>query len=436
MKTTLLLPHSLPRPWILPPRLRSERVAAGEHLLSRPHWGEFRLLEGADSLRPHLAELAEAGWIWRRRKVSVIVPVREDASRLALTLRFLLSQDLSAEDLEILVVENGSQEGLPAFARSHPRVRYFYLAEGNRARARNWGARHAQGEYLAFVDAGTLLPSHALSCFRAELERQPAVSGVQGAHAQDGGMALNLGVNVGTPSPLLDTAACLIRHADFELVAGFDEALDRCEDSDLSYRLIARGAVFASTSTVTVSEDLAPMTAWQALKRQWSVGRNLRRSQWRSSDAPAPEGFLQSIPGPIVFGDRNRGWDPLLRLSQALGSRRERGAGQGYPRSWLTAGLEFRPLPELRFQVRRERLRFAAGWAICFRDGQATFSDYVGKKIWALEAEDSRQFAVQLNASSLVATRARGVGKVVEGDLLLSLREERVFEHSLDRKKR
>lgn len=89
--------------------------------------------------------------------MSVIVPVYNDARRLQLLLDALAKQTWPKEDLEILVVDNGSQEDVqtPVRRMGAPFVALQEPKPGSYA-ARNRALQVAQGRLLAFTDADTI----------------------------------------------------------------------------------------------------------------------------------------------------------------------------------------------------------------------------------------------------------------------------------------
>ena len=90
--------------------------------------------------------------------VSVIVPVRNDASGLATLLPALLAQTYPRERTQVLVIDNGStDDSLQVarwFAQEHPALVHVLVepTPGSYA-ARNTGLRMASGDILAFTDA-------------------------------------------------------------------------------------------------------------------------------------------------------------------------------------------------------------------------------------------------------------------------------------------
>ena len=88
-------------------------------------------------------------------RVSVIVPCRNDAASLPLVLAALERQTYPREQIQILVVDNGSTDGSWEAIRDFSVER---LREPVRSayRARNRGIAAATGEYLLFLDADTV----------------------------------------------------------------------------------------------------------------------------------------------------------------------------------------------------------------------------------------------------------------------------------------
>ena len=108
-------------------------------------------------------------------KVSVVVPIYRVEQYLEQCVNSLLHQTLT--DLEILLVNDASPDRSLEIARrfeSDPRVRVIDKPHGGLGDTRNWGAREATGEYLAFVDSDDWLEEDAF-------ERLAAAADADGA---------------------------------------------------------------------------------------------------------------------------------------------------------------------------------------------------------------------------------------------------------------
>src|ERR1700685_3163018 len=97
-------------------------------------------------------------------QISVVVPFYNNEDLLGDCLQSIAAQTFA--DLEVIMVDDGSSDGSAGIAQdraaSDPRFRLIRVKNGGPGYARNRGIEHARGEYLAFVDADDMLPSHAL----------------------------------------------------------------------------------------------------------------------------------------------------------------------------------------------------------------------------------------------------------------------------------
>ncbi|MDR5657391.1 glycosyltransferase [Halodesulfurarchaeum sp. HSR-GB] len=91
--------------------------------------------------------------------LSVVIPVYNDPEGIRDTLQSLVNQDASADQFEILVVDNDSTDGTPAVIEEFE-SQYPDLVTGleeteiqSSYAARNTGIEHASGELIGFLDA-------------------------------------------------------------------------------------------------------------------------------------------------------------------------------------------------------------------------------------------------------------------------------------------
>lgn len=84
---------------------------------------------------------------------SVVVPTYNRARTLPRAMRAVLSQ--SFQDLELIVIDDGSSDDTPSIVSSmrDPRIRYRRQQNLGRSAARNNGAAVAKGRYLTFLDS-------------------------------------------------------------------------------------------------------------------------------------------------------------------------------------------------------------------------------------------------------------------------------------------
>lgn len=173
---------------------------------------------------------------------TIIVPVFNGESFLGAALESALAQDVG--NVEVIVVDDGSQDGTAGIARSFPRVRYLWQENAGPGAARNAGLAVAQGEFVAFLDADDVIPPDKLSLQIGYLRDHPEVGCVLGKHEwiSDGAGPPDLERDAlydevgGIPLMTLVT-----RRTVLDELGGFDSAFRISEDRDLLIRMRERG---------------------------------------------------------------------------------------------------------------------------------------------------------------------------------------------------
>jgi GT2 family glycosyltransferase len=187
-------------------------------------------------------------------KISVIVPVHNGSATLARCLEAIASSDHPRH--ECIVVDDASTDDTAAIAGRFP-VRVIPLAGGpsGPARARNRGAKEAEGEILFFVDADVVIRPDTLSKVADAFARHSGFAAVFGSYDDSPGAGdftsqyKNLFHHFvhqeGREEAATFWAGCgAIRRDVFLEMGGFDA--DRyprpsIEDIELGYRLRAAG---------------------------------------------------------------------------------------------------------------------------------------------------------------------------------------------------
>ena len=87
-------------------------------------------------------------------RVSAIIPTYNRNKFLKEAVNSILTQ--SHKDLEIIVVDDGSEERSESIEKLDPRIHYVYCSRRGVAAARNFGVSLSSGEYIAFLDSDDL----------------------------------------------------------------------------------------------------------------------------------------------------------------------------------------------------------------------------------------------------------------------------------------
>src|SRR6185369_16276956 len=109
-------------------------------------------------------------------RLSVIIPVYNARAFLDRCLSALAASTFS--DYECIVVDDASTDDTRAIAERHG-VRVLALdVNGGPARARNHAARHAQGEFLVFIDSDVCVHPDTLERIDAHFRDAPSADAV------------------------------------------------------------------------------------------------------------------------------------------------------------------------------------------------------------------------------------------------------------------
>ena len=185
--------------------------------------------------------------------ISIIVPVYNNPDDVTECIAAIRKS--APRDAEILVVDDGSTDSTPAVAAAAG-ARVLNLAENSGpAAARNYGARHAYGDILVFVDADVVLAPDALQKITESFAARADIAAVFGSYdatprapgllSQYRNLLHHFVHQQGHAEAATFWAGCgAIRKSVFEQVGGFDEkrfARPSIEDIELGYRLRAAG---------------------------------------------------------------------------------------------------------------------------------------------------------------------------------------------------
>ena len=243
-------------------------------------------------------------------RVTVVIPVRNEAERLPGCLDALAAQDIASGEVEVLVVDGVSSDSTVAVAcellagRSWARADVLHSAAGDRSSNLNCGLAAAAAPVMVRVDARSRIPANYLRrCVellddRADLAvvggRQRAVAAGAGAIGVGVARALNNRWGMGLAryrsagsSGETDTVYLgAYRTAELRAAGGWRTDFAVNEDFDLNRRLTRFGLVWFD-SDLTV--DYVPRSSLAALLRQyWAFGLGKAR-YWRvSGDRPQP----------------------------------------------------------------------------------------------------------------------------------------------------
>ncbi|MFM8319470.1 MAG: glycosyltransferase family 2 protein [Chloroflexota bacterium] len=212
-------------------------------------------------------------------QVSVVIPTRNRPALLARTLQALRTQEFDPACYEVLVVDDGPHEATRLVTERRlnqfpfgPRVRYLAMgSSGGPAAARNLGWQAAAGEVIAFTDDDTIPTRDWLKHGLAALQDACADGASGRVIVPLGQQPTDYEVDAaGLERSRFVTANCFYRRSALQELGGFDEAFALAwrEDSDLYFRMLARGLRLVDAPQAIVIHPVRPARWGVCLQQQ------------------------------------------------------------------------------------------------------------------------------------------------------------------------
>jgi glycosyltransferase involved in cell wall biosynthesis len=116
-------------------------------------------------------------------RVSVLVNTYNHEAYIAQALQSVLDQDFPPDQMEIIVVDDGSTDSTPEIIRPFlPRIRYIRKQNGGQVSAFNVAVAEACGEIIAFLDGDDYWAPSKISSILNTFERNPGIACVGHAY--------------------------------------------------------------------------------------------------------------------------------------------------------------------------------------------------------------------------------------------------------------
>ncbi len=202
--------------------------------------------------------------------ISVVIPTYNESRALPATLARLFRQ---SGDFEVIVVDGGSSDDTPQLAARESRVRLLVASKG-RAVQMNAGAAAANGAWLLFLHADTLLPADGLTTILGLDERCQAGCFRQRFSGNDWRLRLishlhNLRCR--WTRIMYGDQAMFVRRPVFEALGGFP-ARPILEDVLFSQKLVrTTRPLLLDSYVVTDARKFLQMGIWKSLGRVFLI---------------------------------------------------------------------------------------------------------------------------------------------------------------------
>lgn len=251
-------------------------------------------------------------------RISVVIPVRDEAGGIGLTLDDLLAQSRRPD--QVVFVDAGSHDGTPdliaahALTRAVP-VRVVPAGTAYPGRARNLGVAASDGDWVAFTDAGVRLAPEWLDTLAGAAGSHPEADAIAGDWDVDATTSVGRGVALlFAPTDRVEGArmrppvvvTLLLRRTAWTRVGPFREDLRSAEDRLFLTRLSANCRVIRVAGRH--ARWRPPETVHATWRRFRTYARhNMRAGLFREWQAPLLRRYAVVAAGAIALSF----WKPL-----------------------------------------------------------------------------------------------------------------------------
>ncbi len=240
-------------------------------------------------------------------KISVVIPIKNEAKYIASTINQILTQDYPADKIEILLAvgqcDDNSKEIVATIAARDARVRIFDNPVGRSSAGRNIGVKNAGGEIVTFIDGHTYIDNDQLlknTALLMENQKVLVLSRPQFLEPPDNNyfqkavaLARKSAIGHGLDSTIYtekeayvkpDSSGASYKREIFDKVGYYDERFDACEDVEFNHRVGKAGYESYTSKSLTVY--YYPRTNWPGLftqMKRYGIGRFRLAQKHRSS---------------------------------------------------------------------------------------------------------------------------------------------------------
>lgn len=249
---------------------------------------------GIGAIEDFLNRLEKKGWIVScgsvplpaLPEISIVIPVRNRPQEIRECLTSLMRLDYPEEKREIIVVDDASEDDTPHVIESFPVTVHRMRERRGASACRNWGAQHANGAILCFLDSDCLAHPDWLNELMPVFKRSNvgAAGGLVDSHDDKTPLdryekvksALHMGSHCTDSSTgnrffYLPSCNLAVRRDVFLQVGGFDEKLEVGEDVDLCWRIIDTGRIVEYRPSSKVSHKHRN-SIWPFCTRRFDYG--------------------------------------------------------------------------------------------------------------------------------------------------------------------
>jgi len=211
-------------------------------------------------------------------KISIIIPAKNEEEHIARLIISINKLSYDRENIEIILVDNGSTDDTVSMA-SKLKVRVYSKLNANVGGLRNYGVSKSCGDILAFIDADCEVKENYLKA-AIELLKDDEIGAIGGqCESPHSGNWLEktwapYSASETSETSCLAASSFVIKRSLFEKIGGFNEELTAGEDDELSSRIKKAGKKLYKAKDCAVIHWGYPKSVIDIIRRQIWHGSN------------------------------------------------------------------------------------------------------------------------------------------------------------------
>ena len=183
---------------------------------------------------------------------SIIIPTFNEEAYIEETLQSILALP---NNYELIVVDGGSTDQTLTLLSGYPNIQIHQLEKAERAAQMNFGARMAQGQYLLFLHADTIICPSCLEVLERHLAQSHIIGGSYTLRFDASTWpyrVLGFFTQFNSPFWTLGDQGIFVKKHIFDQIGGYT-SIPILEDLDLQLRLRKRGEFIKISKVITTS---------------------------------------------------------------------------------------------------------------------------------------------------------------------------------------
>jgi glycosyltransferase involved in cell wall biosynthesis len=244
--------------------------------------------------------------------ISVIIGTKNEERNIEACLESILAQTYPRENIEIIVVDNGSSDKTKEIALKY--TKKVFSRGPERSAQKNFGVEEAKGEYFIYLDADMILGENVM---KECVEKILSDRGIAALYIPEKIIGRGFWGKVRNfersfyDGTVIDGVR-FISKEKFLKAGGFDEKMYACEDWDLDKRLKKFGKFNIIGSHLYHNEGEFRLKKYLTKKKYYSKNIDIYINKWGKNDRDIKKqfGFYHRFVGVFV---ENGKWRKLVR---------------------------------------------------------------------------------------------------------------------------